>query len=490
MSLIINEHLLSNLSSFVHHFFDNRKHKQMLSKGLYLQRRKQLMEQIGEGLIVLMGNEEVGMNYAANTYPFRQDSSFLYFVGLNQPNLTAIIDVEAYKTHLFGNDFIMEDIIWMGEQSSIKELAAQVGIHNCADHQQVAAVIQQAKQANRTIHFLPPYRLRNAQKLSAWLDIPLDTIDSHVSQKLVKAVIAQRSVKTAEEIAEMEKALNYSKIIHETLMQRAKAGMKEAALAGMAQGIALAMEGNLAYPPIVTVHGQTLHNHYYGNTLQSGQLLLVDVGADVASHYASDITRTFPVDTTFSNQQKEIYEIVLQANTAVIAQLKPNVAYRDMHFLAAKIIVEGLTALGLMKGNADEAVAAGAHALFMPHGLGHLIGLDVHDMEDLGEDYVGYDANQQRSEQFGTAYLRLAKKMLSGYTLTVEPGIYFIPQLINQFQQERKFTNFIEYAKLDKYQTFGGIRIEDNVLITNDGCRVLGEPIAKTVAEIEALRSK
>lgn len=462
----------------------------MLSKGLYLQRRKQLMEQIGEGLIILMGNEEVGMNCAANPYSFRQDSSFLYFIGLNQPNLVAIIDVDAYKTHLFGNDFTMEDIIWIGEQSSINELAAQVGIHNCADHQQMASMLHQAKKANRTIHFLPPYRSRNSQKLSAWLNIPLEAIGSHASQKLVKAVIAQRSVKTAEEIAEIEKALNCSKIIHETLMQRAKAGMKEAALAGMAKGIALAMEGDLAYPPIVTVNGQTLHNHYYGNTLQSGQLVLADVGADVASHYASDITRTFPVDTTFSIQQKEIYEIVLQANTTVIAQLKPNVTYREMHFLAAKIIAEGLIALGLMKGNADEAVAAGAHALFMPHGLGHMIGLDVHDMEDLGEDYVGYDENQQRSEQFGTAYLRLAKKMLAGYTLTVEPGIYFVPQLIDQFQQERKFTNFIEYAKLNEYRTFGGIRIEDNILITNDSCRVLGEPIAKTVAEVEALRSK
>ncbi|NJK83936.1 MAG: aminopeptidase P family protein [Saprospiraceae bacterium] len=457
------------------------------SKALYLQRRKQLIEQIGSGIVVLMGNEEVGMNYTANAYPFRQDSSFLYFIGMNQPNLVAIIDIDAYKTYLFGNDFTMDDLIWMGNQTSLKESAAEVGIHNVDEPHRIASRLSHALQQHRTVYFLPPYRLRNAQKLSAWLGIPITEIAQHASQKLVKAVIAQRSIKTTEEIAEMEKALHQSKIIHETLMQRAKAGMKESTLVGIAQGIALAMEGSLAYPPIVTVHGQVLHNHYYGNTLQSGQLLLMDIGAATGNQYASDITRTLPVAGTFSTFQKEIYDIVLQANSAVIEQLKPHIAYRDMHFLAVKTIVEGLVALGLMKGDADEAVAAGAHALFMPHGLGHMIGLDVHDMEDLGEDQVGYEEHQQRSEQFGTAYLRLAKTLLPGYTLTVEPGIYFIPQLIDQWQQQLKFTHFIDYAHLEQYRTFGGIRIEDNILITQQGCRVLGQPIAKTVADVEAL---
>ena len=332
---------------------------------------------------------------------------------------------------------------------------------------------------------LPPYRMRNAQKLQTWLDIPMELAAAQASVELIRAVVAQRSIKTEVEIAEMEQAVTVSGVIHTALMRHAKAGMQEAQLAGIAKGTAVGMNGDLAYPPIVTVNGQTLHNHHHHHILQSGQLVLVDAGAETHMRYAGDITRTFPVDGKFTQQQKEIYEIVLDAEMSVIRMLKAGIAYRDMHILAAARIVEGLKGIGLMRGDTNEAVAAGAHALFFPHGLGHHIGLDVHDMEDLGEDYVGYDAHIRRSTQFGTAYLRLGKRLEAGNVITVEPGIYFIPELIDRWQHEGKFTNFINYNALEAYRDFSGIRIEDDVLITAKGNRVLGEPIPKTVAEVE-----
>lgn len=459
-----------------------------ISKSTYLKRRKQLIEQLDNGIILLLGNEEVGMNYPANTYHFRQDSSFLYFTGINKPNFYAILDVDEYKTHLFADDYSLDDIVWLGDQPTVKEQAQAVGIQNTGTLNDLNAVLSKAIEAGRTIHFLPPYRLHNTLKLSKWLGIPLEAVKQQASPTLNKAVVLQRSVKDQKEIAEMEKAVNISKAIHETMMRRARVGMKESELAGIAEGIALAMGGSLAYPPIVTVNGQTLHNHYRGNTLTSGQMILADVGADVPSVYASDITRTFPVDKTFTDQQKAIYEIVLKANLDIISLLKPDIYYKEMHLKACQIIAEGLTSIGLMKGNPLDAMEAGAHALFMPHGLGHMIGLDVHDMEDLGEKNVGYADDVERSEQFGTSYLRLAKKLEPGYVLTVEPGIYFIPQLIEQWQSERKFADFINYEKLEAYHDFGGIRIEDDVLITAGGYKVLGKPIAKTIEEVEALR--
>ncbi len=459
-----------------------------ISKEAYLRRRKQLMEQVESGIILLLGNEEIGMNYPSNTYHFRQDSSFLYFIGINKPNFNAILDADEHKTYLFADDYSLDDIVWLGDQPTVKEQAEAIGIHNTASFSHLEAFLSNAIVQGRPVHFLPPYRLHNIQKLSNWLSIPMDEVKTKASASLTKAVIQQRAIKEDEEIAEMEKAVNVSKAIHEIMMRKAKAGMKESELAGIAEGVAMAMGGSLAYPPIVTVNGQTLHNHYRGNTLASGQLVLADVGADVASVYASDITRTFPVDHTFTSQQKDIYNIVLKANEDIIAALKPSVYYKDMHLKASQIIAEGLKAIGLMKGNAVDAVEAGAHALFMPHGLGHMIGLDVHDMEDLGEKHVGYSEDTERSKQFGTAHLRLAKKLDTGNVLTVEPGIYFIPPLINRWQSERKFTEFINYDKLDDYYNFGGIRIEDDVLITANGHRVLGKVIAKTIQEVEDLR--
>ncbi len=454
----------------------------------YTARRKQLIENVTSGLVLLQGNEEVGRNYKANIYEFRQDSTFLYYFGLDQPNLVGILDVDAGEAHLFGNDIGLDDIIWTGQQPSIKELGEKVGVKQTANLAAAAVLLKKAVQQGRSVHYLPPYRLRNAHKLETWLDVPLDMAKANASVALIRAVVAQRSIKGEAELVEMERAVNISGIIHTALMRSARPGIQEAKLAGIAKGTAVGMNGDLAYPPIVTVNGQTLHNHHHHNYLQSGQLVLVDAGAETTSRYAGDITRTFPVDGTFTTQQKEIYNIVLDAETSVIRMLKAGIAYRDMHILAAARIVEGLKGIGLMKGDTNEAVAAGAHALFFPHGLGHHIGLDVHDMEDLGEDFVGYDEHIRRSTQFGTAYLRLGKRLEEGYVLTVEPGIYFIPELIDRWNSEGKFTDFINYSALDAYRTFSGIRIEDDVLITETGSRVLGDPIPKTVAEIEALR--
>ncbi len=455
----------------------------MFSKDTYTNRRKILKQSFQSGILLFLGNDETGMNYKSNTYPFRQDSNFLYYFGIDQPHLIAIIDIDEGNTILFGNELTMEDIVWMGDQPSLSDLATAVGVHEVKPYNKISTYLQ-----SRTVHFLPPYRAKNKINLSKWLDIPISNLQSQASIPFIKSIVKQRSIKTTEEIEEMEKALSTTHQMHTTAMQIAKVGMTEAEIAGIVEGIAISAGGRLAYPVILSKDGQILHNHHHHNILQEGQLILGDFGAETASCYAGDITRTFPVSKTFTTLQKDIYNIVLAAEMQVIEQLKPRVSYRTMHDLASTIIVDGLKELGLMKGTTDDAVELGAHALFFPHGLGHMIGLDVHDMEDLGENYVGYDEQTQRSTLFGTAYLRLGRQLQSGFVLTVEPGIYFIPQLIDQWKAEQKFTDFINYDKLESYKTFGGIRIEDNVLITETGHRVLGPPIAKTIEAIEALR--
>lgn len=460
----------------------------MFSTNTYQQRRKELIAQFESGWLLFLTNEEVGMNYAANTYPFRQDSSFLYYFGIDQPSLVGAIDVENETVWLCGKDATMEDIVWTGEQKSVSELAARVGVEKVCSPSELTQKLGKAIQQKANIHYLPPYRLHNSQQLSEWLKIPMAEVKNGASKALIRAVIAQRSIKSEEEIAEMEAAVAISKVIHHRMMQHARPGIREAQLMSMAEGLPLATEGRLAYPPIVTVRGEVLHNHHYHHELQNGQMVLADVGAAVKSHYASDITRTFPVAKTFTQQQKEIYQLVLDAENFAIKECQPKRTYQAIHLSTAELLAEGLKSLGLMKGDMKEAVKVGAHALFFVHGLGHLIGLDVHDMEDLGEDEVGYGTEVQRSSQFGTAYLRLGRHLRNGFTLTVEPGIYFIPPLIEQWKSEGKHKDFINYAAVAKYLDFGGIRIEDNILVTATGSRVLGPPIAKTVAEVEALR--
>jgi len=461
----------------------------MFSKETYTSRRNTLKEKVGSGLILLMGNDETPMNYTDNTFRYRQDSSFLYYLGIDLHHLAAIIDIDANKTILFGNDLSVEYIVWMGAQPKMRELADKTGAEEVQPYNNIATFLKKAQSTNQPIHFLPPYRTENMLKMEEWLGIPHRNLSNGASKKLIQSVIEQRSIKSAEEIAQMEHAVAITKEMHVSVMRAAKAGGKEYNLAGIAKGIAKGCGGDLAYGIIMTVNGQTLHNHYHGNTLESGQIVLGDFGAENGMHYAGDITRTFPVDKTFTQKQKEIYQIVLDAEVKAVESLKPGVQYKTTHLQAGKNMSEGLKSLGLMKGDMDEAVAAGAHALFFPHGLGHMIGLDVHDMEDLGEDLVGYREGLERSTQFGLRSLRLGKELEAGHVITVEPGLYFIPELIDLWQSENKFSEFLNYDKINTYRNFGGIRIEDNILITKDGYRILGPAIPKTIAEVETERS-
>lgn len=457
----------------------------MFDKEIYIKRREKLRELSGNGLILLLGNEESPMNYLGNTYRFRQDSTFLYFFGIDEPGFSAIIDIDSANDTVFGNDLDIEDIIWMGQQSTVKEKAMQAGVKNTMPLHRLEETIKFAIGQGRKIHFLPPYRTENTLKLCNLTGICQCDISNYTSVDLIKAVISLRSIKDEHEIADIEKMETVAYKMHTTAMKMAKEGTIEKEIAATVEGIALKEGENISFPVILTVNGQILHNHYHGNTLKNGDLLLTDAGAESELHYASDITRTVPVGGKFSQQQAEIYNIVLNANLKAFEMAKPGITYKSIHLEAARVIVEGMKNLGIMKGNTEEAVRKGAHALFFPHGLGHLLGLDVHDMENLGEDYIGYDNVIRRSEQFGLAYLRYAKKLYPGIAITVEPGIYFIPELINLWRSDNKCSDFINYDKVDSYLKFGGIRIEDNILITENGCRLLGKHIPKTVSEIE-----
>ncbi len=460
----------------------------MFEQTTYVNRRNALVEKMDSGMLVFMGNENVGMNYRDNTYHFRQDSNFLYFFGINQENLIAIIDLEENKTCIYGDELSVEYVVWMGPQVTIKEKASQVGISETAPYAHAAKAIANARSKGRNVHFLPQYRASNMIKLADWLGDSIEKIKATYSENFIKAIVGLRSIKSAEEVAEMEKALTTTKEMHLVAMKHARVGIKESFLTGLVEWQATAGGGGLAYPIILTVNGQTLHNHYHGNTLQKGQLVLGDFGADTEMHYAGDITRTFPVDTKFTSQQKDIYEIVLKAEVDCINGLKPGILYRDLHMQAARIILEGLQNLGLVKGNIDDALVEGAYGLFFPHGLGHMIGLDVHDMEDLGEQHVGYRPGLERSKQFGLKSLRLAKELEEGNVLTVEPGIYFIPELIQKWSKEKICSDFLNYDKILDYLAFGGIRIEDNCLITSHGQQTLGPAIPKSIDEIEEIR--
>lgn len=457
----------------------------MFSKTLYISRRKKLSAKIRSGIILIPGNTEAAMNYPANTYHFRQDSNFLYFFGLDQPDLIGIVDVDNHREYIFGNDTDMEDIIWMGPQPAIKDLASEVGVENTAAFGKAAELVATAIKSGRKIHFLPTYRGEQVILYHKLLGLIHSRVNDYASPELIRAVIELRSVKDRFEVAEIEKAVGIAYDMFTTGMKMAHPGVYEREIVGVMEGISVAGGNPVSFPVILSINGQTLHNHKHGNKLVPNRMLVMDAGSESPMHYASDITRIVPVGGTFSSKQKEIYQVVLNANLAGIEAMKPGVTFKSIHLLAARTIAQGLKEIGLMKGNVDEAVANGAHALFFPHGLGHMLGLDVHDMEGLGENYVGYDHTVQRSDQFGLAYLRMAKTLIPGYVLTVEPGIYFIPELIEQWKAEKKFTQFINYEKIAGYMEIGGVRIEDDVLVTPEGHKVLGRPIPKTVKEIE-----
>lgn len=462
----------------------------MFSPNAYADRRKALMSMMEDssGLIAIFGNEYSPMNYGDNIYPFRQDSNFLYFAGINDAHHLLIIDLDEGTSILYGDDRSLDHIVWMGESTSMAQKSTAINADGHAGYKEGLERIRGAAQKDAAIHYLPPYRADRTAVLADCLGQSYAETKAGFSEALCKAVIRLRSIKSDAEIKEMELAVNITRDMHHAAMSTLAPGQTEADTAGLVEGIAIKGQGRLAYPCIATVNGEILHNHHHHNTTQEGQLFLLDAGASSPSQYAGDITRTFPVSSKFTSFQKDIYQIVLDSQMAAIVALRPEYRFLDAHLSAARVITNGLKDLGLMKGDTEEAVAAGAHALFFPHGLGHMIGLDVHDMEDLNEDWVGYDESVQRSDQFGLRSLRLGKALKPGHVLTVEPGLYFIPALIDQWAAEGKHTDFINYEAVKQHKAFGGVRIEDNIVITQQGYRILGQSIAKQIAEVEQLR--
>ena len=462
----------------------------MFSSITYKNRRDALRQMLTGGIVLFPGNTDVPFNYPANIYTFRQDSTFMYYFGLQEPGLAGIIDLDDGSECLFGNDCTISDIIWMGKQPSMAKKAVSIMISETKPYSDLASVLQKAQQQGRTVHFLPPYRAETQIHLWELLGIPPAEQKEKASEQLIKAVVKMRMVKEPQEIEQIEAAIDITWRMHCYVMKFARPNMVELDLSGAMEGMALMMGGNVSFPVILSVNGQILHNHYHGNTLCEGQLLLMDMGAENAMRYCGDITRTIPVSERYDERQKTVYNTVLRANLKGIEMSRPGIYYRDVHLAAARVIADGLKDVGIMRGNMEDAVAQGAHALFFPHGLGHAMGLDVHDMENLGENYVGYDETISRSTEFGLRSLRFGRKLETGFVLTVEPGIYFIPALIDQWEAEKKNAEFIDYDELKKYRDFGGIRLEDDILITEDGCRVLGEAIPKTVEEVEAIRQE
>lgn len=463
----------------------------MFTPEIYTARRAELRKKVKSGVILLPGNTDSAINYPANAYDFRQDSNFLYYFGLPQPGFVGLIDIDRDTDCLYADDWTLDDLIWMGPQPTVREQAAQVGVMSAGNLQELAATLNSATKKGRKIHYVPPYRGETRLQLSSLLGIAVDRLKDHVSRDLIRAIVSMREIKQPEEIAQLEEVSQTGYKMHTTAMKRCREGVSELDIAVELARIAAQGGGRTSFRSIVSQHGETLHNLSYDGRLQDGRLLLIDAGAENAMGYASDHTRTLPVGGRFTPKQREIYEIVLAANARGQELARPGVTYQSVHIEAMRVIAEGLSQLGLMRGDPAEAVAAGAAALFMPHGLGHQMGLDVHDMEGLGEKYVGYDVATSRSPQFGLGALRMGKALRPGHVVTVEPGIYFIPALIEKWEREHIHTAFINFPKLHAYFDFGGIRLEDDILITPSGNRLVGKhhpPIAPD--EVEAFMAK
>lgn len=460
----------------------------MFNSNTYIQRRKTLAEKIGSGLILFLGNDESPMNYADNCYHFRQDSTFLYYFGINFPGLAALINVDSCQEIIFGNDYTIDHIVWMGPQPTIADRAEKSGINHVFPTSELAKILAEAQKRGLEIHFLPPYRAEQKIELQNLLGLHPNETASKSSLKLVKAVVSQREIKSTEEIEEIERAVDLTVDMHVAAMQMVRPGLTEAQIAARVYEIAHAANCEISFPIIATVNGQTLHNHYHGNVLKSGDLFLLDAGAELESGYAGDLSSTFPVDAKFTSQQKLIYEMSLEAHYAAINVLELNTPFRNAHLAACRSITENMKSLGLLKGNTDDIISNGVHALFLPCGTGHMMGLDVHDMENLGEVWVGYDG-EPKSTQFGLKSLRFAKPLKPGHVFTIEPGIYFIPELMDKWQLEGKFKNFVNWKEVQKYRNFGGIRNEEDYMMTQNGARRLGTKVKpKTVEEVEAIR--
>lgn len=449
----------------------------MFDKQTYVNRRAKLRSLVKDGIIILFGNNESPCNYPSNGYyPFRQDSSFLYYFGLNRDGLVGVIDIDNNRETIFGNDIDIEDIVWYGSVDSVHDLAAQVGVENTAPMRALKSACNEALRQKRKIHFLPPYRHDIKIQIFDLLGIHPVQQKEAASMELIKAVVNMRSVKEQQEIEELERAAEIGYLMHTTAMKLTRPGVTEKFVGGQVDGIAHSYGAMVSFPTIYSQHGEIMHGNPSMSILEAGRLALCDAGAETINNYCSDNTRTMPVSGKFTQRQLEIYSIVEACHDYVLEVAKPGVKYFDVHLAVCRLMTERLKELGLMKGDTDEAVAAGAHAMFLPHGLGHMMGMDVHDMENLDQINVGFDEETRPNlEQFGTNCLRMGRRLLQGFVVTDEPGIYFIPALIDDWKAKGHCKEFINFDLLETYKDFGGIRIEDDILITENGCRFIGE---------------
>ncbi|MGN0188047.1 MAG: aminopeptidase P family protein [Candidatus Cryptobacteroides sp.] len=463
----------------------------MFKKEVYMSRRSRLIALMSEcaqqgkrGIAVFLGNTEAPQNYRGNDYKFRQESSFLYYWGIDEPDFAAVLDLDGGSAVLYGNDVDMDDIIWMGPQPTVASKAELVGADSSADLPAFEEAVLKALAQDRPVHFLPPSRYANTMRLASLLGLSPEAVRTRkpfsgktlgASEELVKAVISMRLVKEDCEIEEIDKACEIGYLMHTAARQGCRVGVLEQDIVGVMDGVTLSKGWGTSFSTILSQNGETLHNHFHHQVITPGRLLLVDAGAESNTHYASDFTRTYPCSGKFTPKQKDIYDIVESCNSLAFEMARPGIAYRDVHLAVSARMLEGLKAVGIVRGDVSSMVEAGVAGMFMPHGLGHNMGIDVHDMEDLDENLVGYDPDQTRSSQLGLGSLRMARRLRAGNVVTDEPGIYFIPALIAKWKEESLGGEFVNYSLLESsYYDFGGIRLEDDVLITPDGARRLG----------------
>lgn len=450
----------------------------LFNKETYIERRRILCDRIRSGIILLMGNNDSPVNYPSNSYKFRQDSSFLYYFGLHREGLVGVIDADERREYLIGDDIDIEDIVWFGQVDSVADMAAQTGVLNSAPMKELATLVEKARKQGRKIHFLPPYRHDLMIQLMDLIGIHPSQQREAASVELIRAVIDQRAVKSEGEVEEIERACAIGYEMHTTAMKMCRPGVTEQEIAGRISGIASSKGCIVSFPSILSMHGEIMHGYPSPRPLEAGRLMLCDAGAETNENYCSDNTRTTPISGKFTQRQREIYQIVVDCHDYALTLARPGVKWWDVHFGVARIMTERLKELGLMKGDTEEAVKAGAHAMFFPHGLGHMMGMDVHDMEGLGQQYVGFDDEvRPRLDQFGTNALRCGRRLQEGWVMSDEPGIYFIPALIDEWRAKGHCKDFLCFDKIETYKDFGGIRLENDILITKEGCRMLGKQI-------------
>lgn len=470
----------------------------MFSKEVYARRRQTLVAKMADsaaegkrGIALFIGNTEAPAQYKDNCYKFRQDSTWLYFFGIDQPLYAAIIDLDNGNETVFANDVEIGDIIWMGPQPSVASVAASVGVEKSAPYTDLNAAVAKVLAEGRPVHFVKPSRYYNTMKIASLLGCGTDEVAGRFSLALTKAIISMRLVKEDCEIEAIDDACNLGYEMHTVARNSIVPGIIEQEIVGKMDGVTLSKGWGVSFPTILTQHGETLHNHLHDKIIEPGKLMVIDAGAESNVHYASDFTRTYPTSGKFTAKQREIYQIVCDCNEFAFSMTRPGISYREVHLKTMHLMLEELRALDIVRGDVQDMVEAGIAGLFMPHGLGHNMGLDVHDMEDYGENYVGYDDDQRRSPQLGLGSLRMARKLVPGNVITDEPGIYFIPALIEKWKSEKTDQGFVNYSKLESYYDFGGIRLEDDVLVTADGARRLGkERLPISPDDVEAAMAK